>query len=125
VRAKAILFTTTSPAPTVEELTAPLKLDRLQTIIGGYVELVPHFDSVSIDGVDTTGLQKVVAFCDEDGKLKQYPINHRATLLWHEALKRKPERFPNGLMDKAGRWADSLCGPILIFACDDEFFSQL
>jgi hypothetical protein len=46
----------------------------LHEAVGGYIEQVPLFDS--FNG------QPCAAFCDEHGKMKGYPVNQLATLLW-------------------------------------------
>ena len=47
-------------------------LTQLQTAVGGYIELVPHFVPE--------------AYCNEEGKLHQLPVNVTATALWWEAM---------------------------------------
>jgi Domain of unknown function (DUF3846) len=55
-------------------VTREPSLRRLQRIVGGYIEAVPHWDS----HVGTP----CVAWCNEEGKLDELPINYRATALW-------------------------------------------
>lgn len=50
-------------------------LENLQFIVGGNVEVVPFFNKIG-DGLSCAVL------CNEEGKLRQYPINTRATLEW-------------------------------------------
>jgi len=47
---------------------------EIREIIGGWLEAVPHW-------TDYMGMP-AVAFCNEDGKRLQLPINLRATSLW-------------------------------------------
>jgi hypothetical protein len=59
-------------------LTAPPELKTLQKLVGGYIEVVPHFK--------TLYGKPCVAYCNEEGKLNGLPINHGATALWAAAL---------------------------------------
>ena len=61
----------TIPAP-----CSKLPLEKLQQMVGGYIEVVPNLRSY--EG------EKCVAFCDEEGKLKGKKTNLTATNLWHE-----------------------------------------
>jgi hypothetical protein len=47
------------------------------TIEKGYLELVPHFERY--------GSSPCVVFCHEEGKLRGFPLNSRATYLWYAA----------------------------------------
>lgn len=88
-----------------KELAAAPHLEDLQSWIGGgFIELVPYF--TKFEG------KPCAAFCDEDGKHKGMPVNHRATILWH-ALE---PRF-------MGR--DFLVGPIVIVTGDEALMSAL
>jgi hypothetical protein len=85
---------------------------------GGYLELIPRFTSIEHQGE----LCNCVAFCDEDGKMKDLPVNERATILWHQALQRTGHP---GLLMPMGRLADYLVGQIAIVIGDDEFMEAL
>ncbi|HEY1878292.1 MAG TPA: DUF3846 domain-containing protein [Caulobacteraceae bacterium] len=88
-----------------KELAAPVALKDLKDGIGGgYVEAVPSFKAYQGE--------RCVAFCDEDGKRKQMPVNQRATLLWHAM---RPEFI--------GR--DVLVGPVVIITGDRELLEEL
>ena len=69
------------------------QLKDLKEIVGGYVELVPYFNSYE--------KEYCIAFCDEEGKLphKKLPRNNVATILWYSV---------------AGMRTDYLVGPIAI-----------
>jgi hypothetical protein len=83
-------------AVTRKELTAAPRLEELQSGVGGYIEIVPGFSRF---------LGKpCVAFCDEDGKRKQMPVNSLATELWYEQV---------------GDRYDWLVGPIVIVTGDE------
>lgn len=56
------------------ELEAPLSLEQLQKLVGGYFQQVPHWHSYLH--------QRCIAFCNEDGRSLDLPINHRATKEW-------------------------------------------
>jgi hypothetical protein len=101
------------------EIDGPPALDQLKAAIGGgYLELVPAFSSIERDG----HIVECVALCDEESKLKQMPINHVATTLWHIALKRAG--YP-GLLRPNGQIADVLAGPVVIVFGDQEFMEAL
>jgi Domain of unknown function (DUF3846) len=86
----------------IEEAKRPPSLARLQQIVGGNIESVPHFDVI--------WGRKCVAFCNEEGKLKKLIANLPAQHLWVAA-------YP-----KPG---DILVGPIAILAGTPEFLRQV
>lgn len=62
-----------------EAIPAPcnsLPLEKLQQMVGGYIEVVPYF--TSYEG------ERCIAFCDEEGKLKGKSVNAVATNLWYD-----------------------------------------
>jgi hypothetical protein len=63
----------------VETLAGPLSLEQLQTLVGGYIEMV----TLQVEG----GVRHVL-FIDEEGKLKGKPMNTRATVI-HQAVLRE------------------------------------
>lgn len=82
-------------------MTSPctsLPLPKLQELVGGYIETVPHFKEY--EG------EKCVAFCDEEGKLKGHKINAEATKIWYN----QPEMVKLG--DR--RFQDYLVGVVVI-----------
>lgn len=81
-----------APAP-----CSNLTLETMQKAVGGCIETVPYF--TSYEG------EKYVAYCDGEGKLKDYPINKVATLLWYDQLHRAGIAPP---------YADVLVGAVLI-----------
>jgi hypothetical protein len=90
----------------------PATLRELRAALGGgYLEMVPHFDSFEFGGE----FHPCVAFCDEGGKLAGLPVNERATQLWAEALAR----------DGAQLRHDFLVGPVLIVIGDEDFMQAL
>jgi hypothetical protein len=102
-----------SPSGSVK--TSPLHavpdLERLQEEVGGSLEQVSRFDSITYRG--TT--YPCVAFCDEEGKLKGMRPNVRATASWQAALKR------HGI----GQIDDVLCGNVIIIFGDRELMAAL
>jgi hypothetical protein len=86
----------------IEEAKEPPSLERLQQIVGGSIETVPYFDAI--------WGRKCVAFCNEEGKLKQLSINLAAQHLW-VAVYPKP--------------GDILVGPIAILAGTPEFLRRI
>src|SRR5580765_6211004 len=79
----ALIYRSDKVEPEVTRLDTPSDLAFLkQAIGGGYIEAVPGFDTISHAGKR----HACVAFCDEEGKLKGYPLNNHATTLWQAAL---------------------------------------
>jgi hypothetical protein len=62
------------------ERTEPetVTLEDVQKGVGGYIEGVPYFDVY--EG------EQCQAWCDEEGKIKSYPMNEDATKLWYQLL---------------------------------------
>jgi len=62
----------------VREAAKEPPLQELQDLVDGYIEIVPqwsrHFG------------QRCIAYCNEEGKLRGLPMNHRATAFWWAAL---------------------------------------
>lgn len=94
----------------VEQLDRAPSLERLQRIVGGYVEQVPAFDIVEEDGVRT----RVVAFCNEEGKLEGLPANTVATKMWLKSAARVGVPVH-----------DMLCGTVVVLSGDADFMSAL
>lgn len=79
--------------------TQALPLEALQTAVGGFIEIVPHFNT--FEG------KRAVAFCNEEGKLHGLQHNTHATRLW------------------LNRHGDYLVGSIAIITGDAEFMEAL
>ena len=92
----------------------------LQKAVGGYIEVVPLFDTIEIEGE----LQACVAFCNEDGKGERLRLNQRATFLWERALQRRKEE-PRTLQEKDGGLADYLVGNVAVLWGDEDFMGEL
>jgi hypothetical protein len=90
------------------DLTKPPTASTLHKIVGGYIELVPHFESIGLDGDSFS----CVAFCNEEGKLLNLPYNDAATKAWHFDLAPLVT-------------SDVLVGNVVIVFGDDEFMANL
>ena len=77
-------------------------LEDLNRAVGGYLEVVPFFNQFKDN--------RCIAFCDEDGRIKNYKINAFATALWHC---QRPDV------------QDHLVGDIAILWGDREFMEDL
>jgi len=74
-------------------------LEELKAAVGGWLELVPR--------MQRWHGKPCVAFCDEEGKLKQRPINELATAAW------------------AFGGYDVICGDVVILTGDRDFLDGL
>lgn len=97
----------------IRTLEAVPELGELHTAVGGYIELVPHFECIEVAGV----WHRCVAFCDEDGKRKGARLNQRATALWDADLRRQGIR--------TGAHPDYLVGDVVIVVGDRELLAAL
>ena len=86
------------------ELNEPPHLDFLQNAVGGPIEQVPMFDLYKDE--------HCVCFCNEEGKLREMPINDSATKLWWD------QRHPHPL-------DDVLVGDVIIIRGDNEMMRAL
>ena len=80
----------------------------LQQAVGGKIEDVPCFNSISYEGV----VHRCVAFCRDHGKDHGLPLNAWATALWHSALRR--QGYERGLRREDGTVADRLVGNVVV-----------
>src|SRR4051812_12742777 len=85
------------------DLTAPPGLEALQAEVGGFIELIPRFNHF--------GFMPCIAYCNEEGKIHNLPMNAIATMLWHRALGHQPN--------------DVLVGNVVILFGDKEFMRAL
>jgi hypothetical protein len=74
-------------------------LDSLQSLVGGYLE--------AVYGLDANGNLDVTIYLNEEGKIRQMPINAIATQLWWYHI------------DPGMRGRDVLCGPAVILGAPD------
>lgn len=87
----------------IRTLDGQPKLEDLQAIVGGYIELVPLFG--------TWQGEEAAMFCNEDGKGSALPINRAATALWHGAAH--------------GDTGDVLVGDVVIVSGDPGLMREL
>ena len=107
-----------SGEPVLREYDRPVELHELKAAIGGgYLEVVPYFNSISYGGT----VMDCVAFCDEDGKRGHLPLNEPATKAWERALVRRGM----ALRTPQGEFKDWLVGSIAVVFGDREFMAEL
>lgn len=82
-------------------LKSPPTLETLQHNVGGWLELLPRWSKY--DG------NKAIAFCDEEGLLKNLPVNKRATEMWKA-------QFASAV---------ALRGTVIVLSGVHEFMSEL
>ena len=97
----AVLATCTRKA-----FDTPIPLHDLQKAVDGYIEVVPGFETAPVGGERV----RVIALCNEEGKVNNLPHNALATKLWREAIGINP--------------GDHLVGNVVILAGDDEFLDN-
>jgi hypothetical protein len=96
-------------------LTEPPELDTIYKALGGSPELVTSFDTIQWSGE----VLPCAVFCDEEGKLKEKPVNQTATALWDHALGRTSD-------ETLGRIpGDVLVGPVVVILGDEELMQEL
>jgi hypothetical protein len=107
------------------EITAPPTIEELRKIVGGYIGAVHGFTSIDVYGDGHA--MPCVAFCNENGKSLDLPVNWLATGLWQDALVRKGSRF--GVLTESGGYEDYLAGVIVVISGNsrlmDELFTRL
>jgi hypothetical protein len=80
----------------------------LRQAVGGEIEDIPGFNSISYEGV----VHRCVAFCRDRGEEHGLPLNAWATALWHSALRH--QGYERGLRRDDGTVADRLVGNVVI-----------
>jgi hypothetical protein len=80
----------------------------LALMIEGSPEEVPGFSTISQQGV----IRRCAAYCAENAKKNELPVNSTATALWHAALKR--QGLERGLRREDGTIADWLAGDVVV-----------
>jgi hypothetical protein len=90
------------------EVDGPPADSMLRQAVGGEIEDVPGFNSISYEGV----VHRCVAFCNSRGKGYGSPLNVWATALWHSALRR--HGYERGLRREDGTVADRLIGNVVV-----------
>lgn len=95
----------------------PPTADELRTAVGGYLEPIPWFNTIgiSVPGSGHATLMNCVAFCDEEGKNKNKPLNECATDAWAKSVHRLGK----------GDLKDYLVGNVVVLFGDKEFMEKL
>lgn len=113
MRGTVLIFDPSRGHPAVHIIEGPPTLEFLKTAIGGgYIEPVPYWHSIIHDGERC----RCVAFCDEEGKLKQLPLNEYATAIWDRNMRRD---YGHGCSP------DYLVGQIAVLIGDEDFLAEL
>lgn len=113
-----LVYSPQTAAPVVTKLTKPPDVALLHETLGGYLELVPGFRSIRIDG----DWKRCVAFCNEDGKREPLDVNNWATIQWDSALRHNGHP---GLTTPDGQRYDYLVGNVVVLTGDPEFMDSL
>ena len=112
-----LIFAASGPLfapPELRELTAPPSLETMQGLVGGPIQIVPAFTTTSDNAA-------CIAFCNEEGKVNDLPVNRRATLLWDAAVRRVS---PDGSGIRRGNeFADFLVGTVVVMTGDAAFLA--
>ena len=82
---RLLVYEPTDCHPRSIEVDGPPADAMLRQAVGGEIEDVPCFNSISYEGV----VHRCVAFCNDRGKEHGLPLNAWATALWHSALRRQ------------------------------------
>lgn len=91
---------------TQELVQKPPNLAESQKLVGGYIEVVPGWNQWFLKDY---GFVDAVVICDEEGKLRDKPLNQKATGLWRA---------------HAGQSRDVLVGDIVVIAGSKEFIEE-
>lgn len=117
---KMIVFRPGVADPTVTSYDTALPFAALPNAVGGYIELVPYF--TSYHDPERGCPVFCYAFCNEDGKRLELPVNHAGQALWQDALDRF---FAEARGAQPVKNHDILVGPLAIVTGDDEFLAEL
>lgn len=123
-------FGSLSEPPEITELSARPMYKELDELVDGFVEQVPWFVSIEIDGK----LERCVALWTKHNRSGMNVVNHRATLLWEAALQRLGPGLSQTKGPPAG-WGFSgmddehqprlLYGTVVVLTGDPEFVDLL
>ena len=105
---RLLVYEPTDCLPRSIEVDGPPGDALLRQAVGGEIEDVPCFNSVSYEGV----VHRCVAFCRDRGEEHWLPLNAWATALWHSALRR--QGYERGLRREDGTVADRLVGNVVV-----------
>ena len=105
---RLLVYDPTDCHPRSIEVDGPPVDTTLRQAVGGEIEDVPCFNSISYEGV----VHRCVAFCKDREKDHGAPLNAWATALWHSALRR--QGYERGLRREDGTVADRLVGNVVV-----------
>ena len=105
---RLLVYEPTDCHPRSIEVDGPPNDTMLRQAVGGEIEDVPCFNSISYEGV----VHRCVAFCNDRDKEHGLPLNAWATALWHSALRH--QGYERGLRRDDGTVADRLVGNVVI-----------
>lgn len=88
----------------VKEYNKIIPLEDLRSAVGGSIETVPYWT--------THEGKPCVAFCNEEGKLRELPLNGMATIQWYTDT-------------PSMRGRDVLVGDVIVIMGDKEFMRDL
>ena len=108
-----LIYRPTYPEPLIEEIERPPTAEQLHDLVHGYIELIPHFNTIIHKGTK----RACAAFCNEHGKINGLIINVPATRLWHVALERT--------IGAVVPFDDYLVGTIVVIIGDKELMRNL
>lgn len=101
-------------APRVIPLERPVTQEEIQDAVGGPIGFIANFDTITQDGT----VSLCYAFCDEQARYRERPLNRAATTLWSQALVR---RFGAGQAELP----EVLLGSVVVITGDSEFMEAL
>ena len=99
---RMVVLKTDGTVEVTDKLDTVPPLDVLQKGVGGYIETVPFFNKY--EG------KQCKAFCNEEGKLHNLPLNEHATALW---------------VEQVGSVSDVLMGDVVILSGTPLFMRQI
>lgn len=88
----------------IKQYDKMISLEDLREAVGGSIETVPYWT--------THEGKPCVAFCNEEGKIRELPFNELATALWYADT-------------PTMRGRDVLCGNVIVIMGDKEFMRNL
>lgn len=117
MKGTALIYRPRQLEPEIMPMVRPPTLAALQQAVDGYIEVVPYFDRIEVEGERVPCL----AFCNEDGKGQQRPFNRAATDAWEKHL----DTVGIPLRDHSGNYKDFLVGSVIVLYGDPEFLTAL
>jgi hypothetical protein len=109
-----ILYASPSATARKVQLDRPVTQEEIQDAVGGSIGFITNFDTISQDGK----VSLCYAFCDEEARSRNRPLNRVATTLWSQALVR---RFGCGQAELP----EVLLGSVALITGDSEFMEAL